>query len=144
MVEMSESVLGSVPLFQGLDATTLQSLEAFTFKRNFAPGELIVEEGRTGNGLYVILKGEVEVFRTGAGDEPRTLRRMGPGEPFGEMALLCEWPRTASVKAVEPTECLGMDRWVFLTHLERDSNLAIRMLQIVAQRLASIPDAIEE
>ena len=141
---MSESVLGSLPLFEGLDAPTVQSLEAFTFKRSFAPGELIVEEGRTGNGLYVILTGVVEVFRREEGDGSRVLRTMGPGEPFGEMALICEWPRTASVRAVEPTECLGMDRWVFLAHLDKHPNLAIRMLQIMAQRLASLPDRLEE
>jgi CRP-like cAMP-binding protein len=141
---MSESVLESVPLFAGLDTATLQSLEAFTFRRSFAPGELIVEEGRTGNGLYVILSGNVEVFRDVEGDEERILRKMGPGEPFGEMALIGEWPRTASVRALEPTECLGMDRWVFLAYLERDPTLAIRMLQILAQRLASTPDSLEQ
>jgi CRP-like cAMP-binding protein len=140
---MSESALARISLFAGLDEATLRGLEVLTWRRSFSPGELIMEEGRTGNGLLVVLSGEVEVFRTVEGSE-RILRRMGPGEPFGEMALLGEWPRTASVRALQPTECLGMDRWVFLTHLSEKPALAVRMLQILAQRLANTPDRLEE
>jgi CRP/FNR family transcriptional regulator, cyclic AMP receptor protein len=140
----TESVLAKVPLFAGLDAGTIESLEAFTFRASFSPGELIVEEGRTGNGLFIILSGQVEVFRNIGGDKPQILRKMGPGEPLGEMALLGEWPRTASVRATEPTECLGMDRWIFLAHLDKEPQLAIRMLQILARRLANTVDRLEE
>ena len=51
------------------------------------------------------------------------------------MALLGEWPRTASVRALDTVECLGIDRWVFLSQLERQPKVTIRMLQILAQRL---------
>jgi CRP-like cAMP-binding protein len=140
----TESVLARVSLFSDLDAATIESLNAFTFRRTFSPGEVIFEEGRTGNGLFVVLSGQVEVFRAMEGDMVRILRKLGPGEPFGEMALVGEWPRTASVRAVEPTECLGMDRWIFLAHLNKEPQLAIRMLQILAQRLADTPDRLEE
>ena len=140
----TESVLAAVPLFEGLDPAALESLEAFTFRRSFEAGDMIVEQGRTGNGLYVVLSGEVEVFRNQGPDKHHVLGKLGVGEPFGEMALLGEWPRTASVKALEPTECLGMDRWVFLAHLSKEPQLAIRMLQILAQRLADTNDRLAE
>lgn len=136
----SQSILGQVILFAGLDEATLEGLAAFTFRRSFKPGELIVEEGRTGNGLYIILSGKVEVIKGLGGDKPQTLAELAQGEPFGEMALLGEWPRTASVRACEETECLGMDRWVFLSHLTKQPQLAVRMLQIMAQRLAEAGD----
>jgi CRP-like cAMP-binding protein len=139
-----ESVLAAVPLFDGLDPAALDGLEAFCFRSSFAPGELVVEQGRTGNGLYVVLSGKVEVFKSTGTDHHQVLTTLGPGEPFGEMALLGEWPRTASVRALEPTECLGMDRWVFLAHLEKEPQLAIRMLQILAQRLADTNDRLAE
>lgn len=139
-----ENVLASVSLFSDLDAAALESLEAFTFRRSFAPGELIVEEGRTGNGLYVILSGRAEVIRKLADDTIHVLRTMGAGDPFGELALLGEWPRTATVRAVDETECLGMDRWIFLDYLAKHPQLAVRMLQVLAKRLADTPDRLAE
>ncbi len=140
----NESVLANVPLFTGLDPASLDALEAFTFRRTFAPEEIIVEEGRTGNGLFVVLSGNVEVIKAMNTPRAQKLAVLGPGEPFGEMALLGEWPRTATVRAIEATECLGMDRWVFLAHLEKEPKMAIRMLQILAQRLAEAGDQVAE
>ncbi len=136
--------LAGVDLFAGLDHNTLESLEAFTFRRTFAPGATIVEEGRTGNGLFVVLSGEVEVVKGLAAEQPRSIATLGRGEPFGELSLLGDWPRNASVRAVSETECLGMDRWVFLAYLRRDPELAIRMLQVLAKRLANTSERLVE
>jgi 3-phenylpropionate/trans-cinnamate dioxygenase ferredoxin subunit len=134
--------LASVPLFADLDHASLVGLEAFTFRRQFAAGELIMEEGRTGNGLYVLLSGSVEVVQGIRESKPRRLRVLGPGEPFGEIALLGDWKRSASVRAIDDVECIGIDRWAFLAHLKTEPALAIRMLQMVAGRLAKAdPDA---
>ena len=130
------SVLAHIPLFSGLDAAALESLTALTFQRTFAPGETIIEEGRTGNGLFVVLSGHVEVLKSTVGGGTQAIATLGAGEPFGEMALLGEWKRNASVKAVEETTCLGMDRWVFLAHLRREPELALGVIQFLAQRLA--------
>ena len=132
---MTESVFASVPMFSDLAPESIERLEAFTFRKSFKPGELIFEEGRTGNGLYVVVSGEVEVIKGLQGGRPQTLAKLGPGEPFGEMALLGEWPRSASVRAIDAVECAGMDRWVFLAHLEREPAIAVKLLQILAQRL---------
>jgi CRP-like cAMP-binding protein len=140
----SQSILASVPLFADLDETALAGLEAFAFTCSFAAGELIVQEGRVGNGLYVIVKGQAQVFRELSGGQVQVLRIMGPGEPFGELALIGEWPRTASVRAIDPTECLGIDRWLFLSYLERHPQVAIRLLQVMARRLADSPEPLDE
>lgn len=131
-----ERTLSHVPLFAGLAPSTLEALTEFTFRRTFAAGERIVEEGRTGNGLFVVLAGRVAVTKQGATGQEQVLAELGPGEPFGEMALLGEWKRSASVRALEPATCLGMDRWVFLAYLRRDPELAIRVIQFLAERLA--------
>ncbi len=137
--------LAAVPLFAGLDPASVESLAAFTFKKTFAPGEVIVEEGRTGNGLYVVLAGSVEVVK-GLGNARRqtAVAVLGPGEPFGEMALLGDWKRSASVRAVDQVECLGMDRWAFLAHLNREPQLAVKMLQMLAERLAETNERLVE
>jgi len=129
------SALASVPLFADLDPGSIERLEAFSFRRTFAPGEVIVEEGHTGNGLYVVLSGTVDVIVGLKSDNPRRVAVLHEGEPFGEMALLGDWKRSASVQAMDNVECLGLDRWAFLAHLKNEPNLAIRMLQMMANRL---------
>jgi nitrite reductase/ring-hydroxylating ferredoxin subunit len=138
------SPLAGVPLFAGLDQASLESLEAFTFRKTFDAGDLVVEEGRTGNGLYVVLSGKVEVVKGLGGPNPHVAAVLGPGEPFGEMALLGDWRRSASVRALEEVSCLGMDRWAFLAHLNREPQLAVRMLQMLAERLAQTNERLVE
>ena len=128
-------VLRQVWLFAGLNEEQLDAVSSLTFQKSFSPGDLIVEEGRTGNGLYAIISGNVEAVKALGTDQERTVNRLGPGEVFGEMALLGEWPRTASVQAVDEVECLGIDRWVFLTQLEQHPQVGIKLLQVLAQKL---------
>jgi nitrite reductase/ring-hydroxylating ferredoxin subunit len=127
--------LASVPLFADLDDASIDRLQAFAFEKQFAAGDLIVEEGRTGNGLYVVLSGSVEVIKGLGGSKTERVAVLGPGEPFGEMALLGDWKRSASVRAIDDVTCVGMDRWAFLAHLKNEPNMAIRMLQMLAERL---------
>ena len=132
---MSAETLRRVWLFSELSDDQLESISSFTFGKTFSPGELIVEEGQTGNGLYIIVSGNVEVLKGDLNDGPQLLAKRGAGDVFGEMALLGEWPRTATVRAVDQVECLGVDRWVFLSQLERHPQVSIKMLQILAQKL---------
>ena len=112
---MFADVLSQIWLFAGLSEEQLEAISSFTFQKTFQAGELIVEEGRTGIGCYVILSGEVEVVKALGTDNQLVLARRGAGEVLGEMALLGEWPRTASIRALNEVGCLGIDRWVFLT-----------------------------
>lgn len=131
----TKDLLQQVWLFSELNQDQLDSVSSFSFEKTFTSGELIIEEGRTGNGLYVVMSGEVEVIKGLGSDDERVLAKRGPGEVFGEMALLGEWPRTATVRALDQVVCLGIDRWVFLTQLESHPQLGVKMLQILAQRL---------
>jgi CRP-like cAMP-binding protein len=135
MTNEATQLLSQVPLFAGLDNAALAALAGFTFTRTFQPGEAIVEEGQTGNGLYVVLAGRVEVIKSDGSPQAQVLATLGTGEPFGELALLGEWKRTATVRAIDETTCLGMDRWLFLAHLQRQPAIAVKMLQFVAERL---------
>ncbi len=122
-------------LFEGLTEDQLNSLSPFTYRKKFGPGELIVEEGHTGNGLYLIVSGNVEAVKGLGTQQQKIVNKLSAGEVFGEMALLGEWPRTATVRAVDNVECLGIDRWVFLAQVERQPQVGIRMLHILAQKL---------
>ena len=132
---MSTDFLRNIWLFAALSDDQLDAISNFTFQTDFAAGDLIVEEGQTGNGLYVIMEGNVEAVKAYGTKNAQVVNKLAAGEVFGEMALLGEWPRTATVKAVTDVKCLGIDRWVFLSQLERDPQVGIKMLQILAQKL---------
>ncbi len=130
------NTLATVPLFSTLDSETLERISAFAFRRTFAAGERILEEGRTANGLFVVVNGRVDIVKGIDGPTPDVIATLGAGEPIGEMEILAEWPRTATVVACEETEAVGMDSWVFLDYLREEPRLAMRLLQIMAKRLA--------
>jgi len=78
-------------------------------RQGFAPGAKIVREGESGHVAYVIQSGTCEAYKTIDG-ERRVLRRMGPGDAFGEMAILCDVPRTATVEAIDYVSAFVVDR----------------------------------
>ena len=128
-------VLSNIWLFAGVDKERLEKLAAFTFNKHFSAGEVIFEEGHTGNGLYVVISGRVEVLKALHSDNERRLVTLTEGEFFGEMALLDDLPRSASVRALEDTTCVGIDRWLFLTQIRKNPQIAVTMLQTMARRL---------
>ena len=130
--------LAGVWLFAGMSKEQLQSMTAFTFARTFKPGEVIIEEGRTGNGLYAITTGRVEVVKGFGTENARRLATLGPGDFFGEMALLDDSPRSATVRTLQETACVGVDRWLFLAQIRKNPDMAIIMLQALARRLRAL------
>ena len=79
----------------------------------FEPGQAVFHEGDRGDWLYVVTDGEVEVLKRNGGGTETSLRRLGPGECFGEIALVSDRPRTATVRAVTATNVLAVDREAF-------------------------------
>ena len=128
-------MLAGIWLFADASKEDLEKLATFAFTKSFAPGEVIIEEGRTGNGLYVIASGQVEVIKGLKTEQPKVIGNLGAGEFFGEMALLGEWPRSASVRTLGDTVRIGIDRWLFLAQIWKQPHMAIAMLQVMAERL---------
>jgi CRP/FNR family transcriptional regulator, cyclic AMP receptor protein len=122
--------LKKVPLFAGIPDAQLQRIANGVKERKFDRGTSIVSAGETGHGFYLIVQGEAEVRRDG-----RTIRTMGAGEYFGELALIRNTPRTATVVAKEPTTCLALLPWDFKGILESNPAIAIRLLETVANRI---------
>ncbi len=122
--------LKKVSLFAGIPDAQLQRIANGVKERRFEPGASIVSTGETGHGFYLIVQGRAEVKRDG-----RTVRTLGPGDYFGELALVREIPRTATVVAKEPTICLALTRWDFKGILDANPQIAIRLLETVAGRI---------
>ncbi|HEX6182730.1 MAG TPA: mechanosensitive ion channel family protein [Pyrinomonadaceae bacterium] len=103
--ETLAELLSSIDIFSPLTADELNALAAGANGRVFAPGETIIREGDGGASMFVVHRGSVDV-RVDSGGMPRTIKRLGEGAFFGEMALFTGEPRTASVVAAEETEVL--------------------------------------
>ena len=126
-------LLRSVPLFAGLEKKDLELL-AKTFKeRTFTPGEQIAREGDRGIGFFVIESGTAKVTR---GGEDRVM--LGPGDYFGEIALIDDGPRTASVTADTDLKCWGLTSWEFKPLVETNAAIAWELLEGLAKRVRAL------
>jgi CRP-like cAMP-binding protein len=123
-------LLQRVPLFSRLDRHQLETLSRSFKERIFPAGETVAEEGHSGVGFFVIESGEASVT---VGGEER--RRFGPGDYFGEIALIDEGARTATVVAESQLKCWGLTSWEFRPLVESNASIAWSMLQTLAHRL---------
>jgi len=122
--------LARVPLFSGLERRDLERI-ANTFKqRNYKAGDTIASEGQGGAGFFVIGDGTANV--TVHGEDRATL---GPGDYFGEIALIDEGARTATVIAESDMTTYAMTFWEFRPIVETDSRIAWKLVQALARRL---------
>ena len=129
-----EEVLQKVTLFRGLQPKEIKALAKMTTRRTYPAGQAIVTEGRMGLGLYCIESGKVSVtLRTPSG--PREIRIMGPGETFGELALLDDQPRSATVTAIEPTTALLLDKAQFVSQLQTHPEIGLALIPVLVQWL---------
>ena len=131
------AALRSVPFFEGLTPEDLDRMARIGRKRRFAAGEPIVLKDQIAGGLFIILSGSVTVH---AGGKTHTL---GPGQFFGEMALLAGKPRSATVTAAEPVETLILETMYFRPFLIKNPSVAVTILEVVADRLREVQDRVD-
>ena len=125
--------LRAVPLFDACNEKQLQFIATRVDEVDIPAGKVLTEEGRSGGEFFIILSGEAEVKRSGSVIE--TLRA---GDYFGEIALLDNGPRTATVVAKKPTRCLVLSPNQFQDVLYQDPAIAVMMLHTVVRRLRAL------
>jgi CRP/FNR family cyclic AMP-dependent transcriptional regulator len=130
MPKPSVDTLARVPLFSGLERRDLERIADSFKQRDYAPGDVIASEGHGGAGFFVIGEGTAKV--TVHGEDRTTL---GPGDYFGEIALIDEGARTASVIAETDMRTYAMTFWEFRPIVETDSRIAWKLVQQLAHRL---------
>lgn len=128
-----EEQLAKIWIFSKLEKSDLERIGKVIVARTYAKGEGIVKEGEQAVAFYVIIGGKVEVTKGG-----ELLNTLGAAECFGEMALLDGYPRVASVRAVEDTECLVMTRWDFTAELRTNPTIALAMLPVMSKRIREL------
>jgi CRP-like cAMP-binding protein len=129
-VPASPELITRIPLFAGLSARERQSVAQSFKERKFDAGEVVASEGTGGIGFFVIGEGEADV--SVRGDIKATL---GPGSYFGEIALIDDGARTATITAKTDLTCYGMTSWDFRPLVETNAAIAWKLLQTLAKRL---------
>jgi signal transduction histidine kinase len=127
--------LESINLFRHLNPGDLQSLRAMAKERHFPAGSEIFQECAPGNGVYFVKDGLVEISGLVGGGHRRVFSRLGPGEIFGEMAVIEDRPRSATATALQPTAVYFIPRGDMLPFIERSPALAFGLLQQISHRL---------
>ena len=122
--------LRRVPILAGLSDKELGRIAKSFSERTFPAGQQVAVEGKNGVGFFVIEAGEASVQRGG-----EEIRKLGPGDHFGEMALIDEGPRSADVVAVTELRCQGMTSWAFRPLVETNAAIAWPLLETLVARL---------
>jgi ATP-binding cassette subfamily B protein len=132
--EVEARLLSRVPIFRRLSPSQIAALAKLVATERFSTGETIVREGEPGDRLYIVAQGHVEVAAQGAAGRSRRLAELRDGDYFGEVALLRDTPRRASVRALSPTSALVLARQPFMSLLRANPELAIAFETTVEER----------
>lgn len=128
-----EQTLASAPLLANLDHHIIKRLAEQGTRRVYKPGEWIIKQDAPATALYLILRGKARAVKDGEHDPtPSELR---PLDFFGELALIEDHPRTASVQAVEETECILFVSWEFTALLKEHPIMAVPIMNALIKRL---------
>jgi len=130
MARPSADTIAKIPLFSDLEPRELERIADSFKERRYSAGDTIAVEGKSGAGFFVIGEGTATVT---VGGDDRT--KLGPGDYFGEIALIDEGGRTATLTAESDMTCYGMTFWEFRPIVESDARIAWKLLQALARKL---------
>lgn len=129
------ALLRQVSFFQSLEEKLLQELAERTRRRKFAANTILFLEGQTGSTLYLVLSGRVKIETTAASGETVHIAHRGPGEHFGELALIDGKPRMADAITETSCELLMLEQADFIRCIEASPRIALSVMASLADRL---------
>jgi CRP/FNR family cyclic AMP-dependent transcriptional regulator len=137
---MYEDALARVDLFSGLRKKELKDLATYCLEGKYSPGSVLISQGEQGVGLFILTKGTVRITRATSPDgAEEVLGTAGAGDVIGEMALLDDLPRSATVTAVDDVSVLTLPLWEFRRILRRilrsDPEVGLDLLAVLSRRL---------
>jgi CRP/FNR family transcriptional regulator, cyclic AMP receptor protein len=143
MSNLKETVtfLEKVSFFGGLKKRQLENLAKRMVSRSYRKGDPIVVQGQGGEGFFIVTSGKAEAIRRRADGDNLVVNEFSTGDFFGELALLDDGPRTATITATEETTCLVLVRWDFLSLLREDADMAVEILLELARRFRTTLDS---
>ncbi len=140
---LNPSILKSVPLFSAFSETQLTTLLNYVQHKSYPRNVLVMQAGEETDSLYVILSGKVKVLIPDENGREVILSMMGPHDFFGEMGILDDQPRSASVATLEPCELLRLSKAGFINCLKENSEVAMLVIRNLVRRLREADRKIE-
>jgi CRP-like cAMP-binding protein len=141
------AIMRRVPLFHGIKKAGLVEFQKLIHKRSYKSEETIFWEGEPGVGMYIVLEGQVGIYKELGDDQREELARLKRGEFFGELALLDESPRSATAIATEQSTILGLFRPDLMELIERKPRLGNKFLfnlaMLIGERLKHTNDELQ-
>jgi uncharacterized membrane protein len=129
------SLLASIPLFEGLHRDDIEALARHLVERRYRPGDHVFEQGAPGEAMYFVAEGQLNIFLPGEASRRVSLKDIGPGEYFGELALFDDQPRSASVLATSDVLLYELERATLSAYLEQRPRAAMAILRMMGARL---------
>jgi sigma-B regulation protein RsbU (phosphoserine phosphatase) len=133
-----------LPVFMGLDQAAIALVREHLQEVYLPAGRVVIEDNAPGDTLYIVTSGRVQVSKLLANGQENVFAEMGPGEFFGEMALLEEKPRSARVSTLTATRLLAMSRRTFNTLIEQHPVVATNFLKVISARLRQRTQMLED
>lgn len=134
------AVLASIPMFQHLGRRQRARLAQHFCRRRYRTGDVMVRQGDTSMSFYVVLSGSVRIIRQSEGTDGVEIVEEGPGSFFGDMGVIDDLPRAATVIALEPTECALLAKWDFQRELAGDSGIALALVSVLNARIRALEE----
>lgn len=132
-------IVRKLDLFESLDNRIIKKIAKRCVTRNYPRGEAVITQGQTGLGVFFITSGKVKV-EIDKGEGPVAIAELGTNEFFGDLAIIDNEPRSASVIALEPLECLLLTRDTFVKLMNRYPEIPIEVAKVLAARLRNATD----
>jgi CRP-like cAMP-binding protein len=135
-----EEVFARVPLLAHLSDRQRSRMAQLATTRLYEEGSIIVKQGDTSMALYVVLTGRATIDRESEAGKTVRVDEVTHGGFFGEMGLIEDLPRAATVTAEEPTECALLAKWDFQNELRTDPDIALALLPVLGARIRELDD----
>ena len=136
-------MLESIAIFSGLSQPELEILENHMVKRSYQKNTVVINEGDEASSLYIILEGEVKVFLSNADGREIIINTQGAGDHFGELALLDNAPRSASVMTTMKSTIGTISKTDFCTVITRHPELALKLIRELTRRVRLLSDSVK-
>lgn len=143
MLSGVQTMLRNVPLFSTLSESELRTVSEHAQRRSYAKNTILITEGDETDSLYCILSGKVKVFLSDEQGKEIILDSQEAGEHFGEIALLDENPRSASVMTTEPSELIVISKNDFRECIAKNPDIAINLIKELALRIRALTDNVK-
>lgn len=136
-------MLGNISLFSGLDPSDIEAISRHAITKTYSKNTIILNEGEESDSVYVILSGSVKVFLSDEDGKEIILNTQSAGEYFGELALIDNSPRSASVMTLEDTRLSMISRRDFESFILKNPEVALQLIRGLTKRLRGLTDNVK-